>query len=64
MEWASIIVQILSAVGSFVLEAIKAGSVDAALDRPLREILPHELRSEVAKRIADEAAAAKFGTAP
>lgn len=62
MEWAQIIVQILGAVGTFVLEAIKTGNVDAALERPLSEILPHELRSEIAKRLADEAAAKKFGT--
>lgn len=61
MEWAQIIVQILGAVGSFVLEAIKSGSVDAALERPLSEILPRELRTTIAKRIADEEAAKKFG---
>lgn len=64
MEWAQIIVQILGAVGAFVLEAIKTGSVDAAFKRPLDEILPHELRSEVAKRQADDAASKKFGGTP
>ena len=45
MEWAQIIVQILGAVGSFVIEAIQSGGVDQALERPLSEILPHELRA-------------------
>lgn len=61
MEWIPIIVQILGAVGSFIGEAIQAGNVDAALSRPLSEILPHELRTTIAKKIADDAAAKKFG---
>lgn len=61
MEWAQIIVQILGAVGSFVVEAIQSGGVDQALERPLSEILPHELRTTIAKRLADDAAARKFG---
>lgn len=62
MEWLPIILEIAGAVGKFVLEALKAGSLEAALDRPLRDILPHELRTTIAKRLADEAAAKKFGT--
>lgn len=61
MEWASIVVQVLVAVGDFIIEAVKAGNVDAALERPLSEILPHELRTTIAKKIADDAAAKKFG---
>jgi hypothetical protein len=61
MEWAQIIVQVLSAVGTFVLEAVKSGNVAAALEKPLSEILPHELRTTIAKRAADDAAAKKFG---
>lgn len=60
-EWATILLQVLSAVGTFVLSAIKEGSVDAALERPLSEILPHELRTTIAKKLADEAAERKFG---
>lgn len=61
MEWATILVQVLGAVGTFLVEAIKAGSIEKALERPLSEILPGELRSVIAKRQADDAAEAKFG---
>lgn len=64
MEWATILVQVLSAVGAFVLEAIKDGNLTAAIDKPLSEILGRELRSTIAKREADEAAARKFGAQP
>lgn len=56
---AQIVLSVASAVGGLVLEAITKGDA-SVLDRPLKDILPHELRSEIAKRIADEAAAKKF----
>lgn len=61
MEWLPVVLQIVNAVANFIMEAIKAGSVDAALERPLRDILPGELLSVIAKRQADAEAESKFG---
>lgn len=62
MEWIVIIGQIIQALGPFLLKAIENGDVGSALDTPLKDILPHELRTTIAKKLADEAAKRKFGT--
>jgi hypothetical protein len=60
MEWVVIIGQIVQALGPFIMKAIESGNVASVLDTPLRDILPHELRTTIAKKLADEAAARKF----
>lgn len=64
MEWFVIIGQIVQALGPFLLKAIESGNIANVLDTPLKDILPHELRTTIAKKLADEAAAKKFGSAP
>lgn len=64
MEWAQIVISILTAVGNFIVDAIQKGGVDKALEVPLSDILPHDLKTTIAKRQADDEAAKKFGATP
>ena len=64
MEWIVIVGQIVGALMPLVAKAIAAGSLTSLLDTPLKDLLPHELRTTIAKREADDAAARKFGVQP
>lgn len=62
LEIAQLLMQIGTAVGLEVWKAVQSGqSITSVLDKPLRDLLPAELRTTIAKREADLAAAAKFG---
>lgn len=62
MELAQIILAIVQVVGTFIMNAVQNGSLDAALEQPLSSIIPRDLKTSLAKKAADEAAARKFGT--
>jgi len=56
---AQIVLSVVQAIGGLLIEAFSKGDA-SILDKPLKDILPAELRAETAKRLADAAAAAKF----
>ncbi len=64
MDWLEItklVIEIGAEVGKFLLEAFQNGDT-SVLDKPLKDIIPAELRTTLAKKLADAAAAKKFGT--
>lgn len=60
MDWVKLVLEIVFRLGAVIHEALKNGD-DSVLDRRVNELLGEELRSSVAKRIADARAEAKFG---
>lgn len=63
MEWAQLIVEVLTALGREIAKALKAGDW-SVLDKPIKEILPTKLRVTLERKRAEAAAAAKFGPRP
>jgi hypothetical protein len=57
------IIQALVTVGMTIYQAVSSGD-DSILDKPLRELLPTPLKTELAKVAAEAAAAQKFGPRP
>lgn len=62
MEWASLIVEVLAALGREIAKALKAGDW-SVLDKPVREILPTKLRITLERKRAEAEAAARFVSA-
>lgn len=60
LEIAKLTLEIGAAVGKYLLEAFQNGDT-GVLDRPLRDIIPLDLRTSLAKKLADVEAAKKFG---
>ena len=62
MEWAGLILQIAFAVGQEIYKAVTANDM-SVFDKPVRDLIPKELQVTLARKRAEAAADAKFGTA-
>ncbi len=60
MEWVRLGFEVASALGTVVITALARGD-DTVLDMRVRDLLGDELKSVIAKRVADARAAEKFG---
>ncbi len=60
MEWVRLGFEVASALGTVIVTALARGD-DTVLDMRVRDLLGDELKSVIAKRVADARAAEKFG---
>lgn len=60
MEWVALIIQVVAAIAGEIAKAIAAGDA-SVLDKPVRDLLPDPLKTTLAKKLAEEQAAQKFG---
>jgi hypothetical protein len=63
MEWARLIVEVVTKLGMVIVEAVSRGD-DSVLDAKVGDLLGPELRTTIAKQAADERARRKFGAPP
>lgn len=60
MEWAALIIQVVASLATEIAKAFQTGDA-SILDKPIRELLPDPLKTTLAKKLAEEAAAQKLG---
>lgn len=60
MEWASLALQLAMRLGMVIIEAVSRGD-DTVLDARVGDLLGAEMRTTIAREIAEARARAKFG---
>lgn len=58
-EWAVLIIKVVAALGTEIAKALGKGDW-SVLDRPVKDILPDDLKITLARKRAEAEAAAKF----